>query len=31
MGMILLEKYGDDETKAMEAAKKLGYSIPGTQ
>lgn len=31
MGMILLEKYGDDESKAMEAAKKLGYKIPGNQ
>jgi len=31
MGLLLLEKYGDDEGKAMEAAKKLGYSIPGSK
>lgn len=31
MGMILLEKYNDDEAKALEAARKLGYKIPGMQ
>jgi hypothetical protein len=28
MGLILLEKYKDDESKALEAAKKLGYIVP---
>lgn len=31
MGLILLEKYGDNEQKAFEAAKKLGYIIPGEE
>jgi hypothetical protein len=31
MGLVLLEKYGDDEEKALDAARKLGYKIPGEQ
>lgn len=29
IGMILLEKYNDDDAKALHAAKQLGYKIPG--